>query len=123
MAIIGLDLGGTKTAVIAADDQGRIGETRRFPTTDPDSTFERICLSIEELTDVDAAPLVGISCGDPQDSARGLILSPPNMPGWDEVPIVARVAERFGAEAYLMNDANAGALAEWRYGAARGFRN
>jgi glucokinase len=66
---------------------------------------------------------IGVSCGGPLDSRRGVILSPPNLPGWDEVPIVERLAARFGAAARLQNDANAGALAEWQHGAGRGCRN
>ena len=66
---------------------------------------------------------MGVSCGGPLDSARGLILSPPNLPGWDEVPIVAYLQEKLGIPAFVQNDANACALAEWRFGAGRGCRN
>ncbi|MEW6228646.1 MAG: ROK family protein, partial [Bacillota bacterium] len=65
----------------------------------------------------------GISCGGPLDSHTGTIYSPPNLPGWDEVPIVRRIEEAFGGTGRLQNDANACALAEWRYGAARGYQN
>jgi glucokinase len=65
----------------------------------------------------------GVSCGGPLDSRRGVILSPPNLPGWDEVPIVAMLHEATGLPVWLENDANAGALAEWRFGAGRGTRN
>jgi glucokinase len=57
------------------------------------------------------------------DSQRGVILSPPNLPGWDEVHITHELTGRFGGAAYLMNDANACALAEWQMGAGRGTRN
>jgi glucokinase len=66
---------------------------------------------------------VGISCGGPLDSRAGLVLGPPNLPGWDEVPVVAELSAAAGRPAYLENDANAGALAEWRFGAGRGTRN
>jgi glucokinase len=68
-------------------------------------------------------PVFGVSCGGPLDSEEGVILSPPNLPGWDQVPIVKELTDRFGGEAYLMNDANAGAIAEWKHGAAVGCRN
>jgi glucokinase len=58
----------------------------------------------------------GIACGGPLSSADGMILSPPNLPGWDFVPIVKHVAEGLNIAARLENDANAGALAEWRWG-------
>jgi glucokinase len=52
-----------------------------------------------------------------------MILSPPNLPGWDEVPVTDFIHNRMKAPAFLQNDANACALAEWRYGAAMGTRN
>jgi len=122
VAIIGLDIGGTKCAVVKADSRGHITDVRRFPTRDVESTLERLYDLIRAMRP-GHAPLFGISCGGPLDSDRGVILSPPNLPAWDEVPIVRELVNRFGGEAFLMNDANAGALAEWTYGAARGCRN
>lgn len=66
---------------------------------------------------------VGISCGGPLDSRRGVIQSPPNLPGWDEVRIVERFQKSFGVPVVLQNDANACAVAEWRWGAGRGTSN
>ena len=66
---------------------------------------------------------IGISCGGPLDSQRGVILSPPNLPGWDDVPAVKFFEERFHVPAHLQNDANACAYAEWKFGAGRGTRN
>lgn len=122
MSIIGLDIGGTKCAVVKATDAGAIERTIRFGTTSSAETQERLWRAVAEL-DPGPAPVFGISCGGPLDSAAGLILSPPNLPGWDRVPITAELERRFGGRAFLMNDANAGALAEWRFGAGRGVRN
>lgn len=66
---------------------------------------------------------IGVSCGGPLDSRAGLVLSPPNLPGWDGIDVLTPFRERFGVPAGLQNDANAGALAEWRWGAGRGCRN
>jgi len=121
-AVIGLDIGGTKCGVIRADEQGRISEVRQFPTGTCRETLERMFAEIAKLQP-GKLPLFGVSCGDPQDAKRGIILGPPNLPGWDHVPIKAMLEERFGGEAHLMNDANAGALAEWRFGAGRGTRS
>jgi glucokinase len=66
---------------------------------------------------------IGISCGGPLDSGKGSILSPPNLPGWDNVPIVDIFERKFGIRTKLQNDANACALAEWKFGAARGYKN
>lgn len=122
MSIIGLDIGGTKCAVVKASDAGAIGRAIRFPTRDAPATQARLWQAVADL-EPGPAPVFGISCGGPLDSAAGLILSPPNLPGWDRVAIVAELERRFGGRAFLMNDANAGALAEWRFGAGRGVRN
>jgi glucokinase len=52
-----------------------------------------------------------------------MILSPPNLLGWDNIPIVEMAEKRFGRKAMLQNDANACAVAEWKYGAGKGFDN
>jgi glucokinase len=66
---------------------------------------------------------MGISCGGPLDSHKGVILSPPNLPGWDEIAIVDFFEGHYHVPVYLQNDANACALAEWRMGAGRGTQN
>ena len=66
---------------------------------------------------------LGISCGGPLNSKTGRVLSPPNLFGWDDIPIVEMMEARYGIPTALQNDANACALAEWRFGAARGFEN
>mgnify|MGYP000930039235 FL=1 len=66
---------------------------------------------------------IGISCGGPLDGTRGLILSPPNLPGWDEFPVVQLVQDKMGIKAKLQNDADACALAEWKFGAGKGCKN
>ena len=119
MNIIGLDIGGTKCALSVPDGADRVREVVRFATTDVHGTLDRFFLEIAKLKP-GPATVFGVSCGGPLDSATGLILSPPNLPGWDRIAICALLTERFGGRAYLMNDANACALAEWQFGAGRG---
>ena len=119
MNIIGVDIGGTKCALSVPVGGDRVREVVRFPTTDVSGTLERIYAEIARLApsrDV----VFGVSCGGPLDSKKGLVLSPPNLPGWDRIPICAELTKRFGGRAFLMNDANACALAEWQFGAGRG---
>ena len=124
--LAGVDIGGTKCAVcIAARTDGRpeILGKRRFPT--PAAPADALAQLVAELdglrAELGVAPTaIGVSCGSPMDSRRGLILSPPNLPGWDGVDAVSPLADRFGVPANLQNDANAGALAEWRWGAGQG---
>jgi glucokinase len=126
---IGLDIGGTKTSVTLWTLGGDLVSKLRFETEGSSSrVLDRIADSISRLrAESGLAPAafagIGISCGGPLDSTRGLILSPPNLPGWDRVPIVALLQERTGLPSYLENDANACALAEWYWGAGRGCRN
>ena len=117
--IIGVNIGGTTCSVSRADDNGRLESTIAFPTGPVSSTLAAIRAAVASLAS-GPAPRFGIACGGPLDSARGVILSPPNLPGWDRIPIVAWLTERFGGRGHLMNDANAGALAEWQFGAGQG---
>ena len=117
---IGIDIGGTKCAVILGDENLNIIKKVRFDTTTRDETLERIYSEVAELPKCRG---IGISCGGPLDEERGVILSPPNLPGWDEVHIVEELERRFGMPAALVNDANACAIAEYSFGAGKGSRN
>lgn len=122
MEYIGVDIGGTKCAVVRADKSGKILEKIRFDTADRNDTLARIFSAVNAMKTTSTAS-VGISCGGPLDSSRGMILSPPNLPGWIDVPIVEMMKEKTGLRAALCNDANACALAEWKFGAGRGTKN
>ncbi len=119
---IGIDIGGTKCAVSVPEGAERVREVARWATTDVHGTLTRIYAEVAALRPT-AETVFGVSCGGPLDSTRGLILSPPNLPGWDRIAICAELTARFGGRAFLMNDANACALAEWQFGAGRGCRN
>ena len=121
-ALIGVDIGGTKCAVSVPDADGGVREVARFATAGPRETLDRLFAEIARLAP-GPAPVIGVSCGGPLDAARGLILSPPNLPRWDRIAITTELTARFGGRAFLMNDANACALAEWQSGAGRGARN
>ncbi len=123
--MIGFDIGGTKCAVsVGYERNGElIVEDKRVIPTDlsvsPYDMIERMCSLAEEMTECFDA--IGISCGGPLSAKRGEILSPPNLPGWDNVKIVEYLENKYkGCHAYLQNDANACALVEWKYGAGRG---
>ncbi len=122
--LAGLDIGGTKCAMstgVVEDGGGiRILSREEFPTAG---------LSWRQVLDEFAGRLsglsvsaIGISCGGPLDSRRGVIMSPPNLPGWDDVPVVSFFEERFHVPVAVQNDANACALAEYLYGSGRGVR-
>ena len=128
--VIGIDVGGTKCAVILSDagENIRILEKIRFETrTDlgPEYALGKIFEAVGALKAKAGSPVraIGISCGGPLDSRRGVVQSPPNLPGWDDVPIAEMLERQFGVPAFLQNDANACALAEWKLGAGRGTEN
>lgn len=124
--LLGFDIGGTKCAVILghADGDGIVIAKRiAFPTpAGPTAALARMESAAKELLDQSGARphAIGISCGGPLDSRRGLIFSPPNLPGWDHVPVTDYLSKAFGLPAFLQNDANACAYAEWKWGAGKG---
>ena len=126
--LLGFDIGGTKCAVVlgrTTADGVAIRDRLVFATGERDETLAQLEADAKELIRRHGAEpaALGISCGGPLDSARGVILGPPNLPGWDDVPITDHFSRRLGIPARLQNDANAGALAEWRWGAGRGTRH
>jgi glucokinase len=128
--LAGFDIGGTKCAVVlGAEEMGamEIIAKRKFPTPgSPGETLERLMEELESLLEENPRfqlEAIGISCGGPLDSRKGLILSPPNLPGWDRVDIVSPIRKRFHIPVGLQNDANACALAEWKWGAGKGTKN
>ena len=124
---IGLDIGGTKCAISTGESEGgtiKILSREEFPTAG--LTWQQVLEEFARRIDAIApVPLssIGISCGGPLDSKRGVIMSPPNLPGWDNVPVVDFFRKRFNVPVAVQNDANACALAEYLYGSGRGVRN
>lgn len=127
---MGLDIGGTKCAVLLATVDGGIHlkDKLRFATCSErgfEPVYAQLTAAMEEIlqknglsyADVNA---IGVSCGGPLDSRRGVVLCPPNLPGWVNIPLKALLEGRCGVPVYLQNDANACALVEWKLGAGRG---
>ena len=128
---IGIDIGGTKCAATLGESEAeniKIAAKERFetPARNPQKTIKKLfeatdaILKEKNLSAVDIAAF-GISCGGPLDSKRGIIQNPPNLPAWDNIKICDAFSERYGVPCGLQNDANACALAEWKFGAGRGF--
>ena len=128
MYILGFDIGGTKCAAVSALWDGSeltLLEKVRLDTDTsipPCEMIERLMLLADGI--LDGKPdAIGISSGGPLDSDKGVIMSPPNLPGWDNVEIVRMVEGHYGVRAKLLNDANACAVAEWKFGAGKGTKN
>lgn len=126
--VLGLDIGGTKIAAGVVDDRGGVRsfliEATR-PAEGPERGLARL-FELGKRTVADAGidwsqlGAVGIGSGGPLDARAGVLLSPPHLPGWRDVPIVARAQEAFRLPVVLENDATAAAAGEHRYGAGAG---
>lgn len=129
--IIGLDIGGTKTAVLEGSFDADILNRREIPTQAWESfdvSFTRMCSVVDTvLQDADASgrqPVaVSVSIGGPLRIEEGVIVSPPHLPNWRDIPLKQLLYERFRLPVYVEHDGNAGALAEHRFGAGRGAQN
>lgn len=126
---LGIDIGGTKCAVVVGNERGDVLARKSFMTNTEqpvDKDISSIIKAIHDLTNMHRDAViraVGISCGGPLDTVTGVIMSPPNLSHWNGIPIVSIIRDEVGVETFLMNDADASALAEWRFGAGRGFSN
>lgn len=127
MKVLGIDIGGTKCALTVAeiaDDKVQFLHKEAFPTEDFRTTLNGIVARSKAIVDkFDGIKAAGISCGGPLDSRRGVIMSPPNLPGWDDVHITEILSAELGIPVAIQNDANACALAEWKFGAGKGTQN
>lgn len=129
MHIIGFDIGGTKCAVflcrLEGDDIIWYDRKEILTASDWKTVLDTLCGDAERMLNAFKVSRsdcrIGISCGGPLDPERTVICSPPNLPGWDEVPVVSHLSEKLKMPARMLNDADACALAEWKYGAGKGF--
>lgn len=127
---IGYDIGGTKCASIIANVNGdnaeflsriEIPTEKQSPNIILNKLYEITTKALKELK---VSPIsIGVSCGGPLNSKAGIILCPPNLPGWVDVNICEILSKQYNIPAYLQNDAKACAIAEWKWGAGRGTHN
>jgi glucokinase len=129
--VLGVDIGGTKLATVLATRNGEILHKVRRPTrAELGSEFgvARLISMIQQNLSESGVPTsdivgIGVACGSPMNAEQGIILGPPNLQSWNPVPIKARLETEFGLYTQLENDANAGALGEWLFGAGKGKKN
>lgn len=121
--LIGVDIGGTKCAITLGTESGEVIRKIRFDTTSAEETLAQIVDAAKELAAGETVAACGISCGGPLNEEEGIILSPPNLPGWDRIAICAILEKALGVKCALRNDANACAIAEWYFGAGKDTQN
>ena len=129
LLLLGIDIGGTKIGFSLGDETGKIQRRLRRatqPSGSAETDLRRLAEEARRLIGAAGArpgelAAVGAAVPGPLDLDAGLVLNPPNLPSWDRAPVRDVLAEELGCPVFLENDANAAALAEWRFGAGRGF--
>jgi glucokinase len=120
--LLGVDIGGTKIATGVVDREARVFSARSVPTCANEGvkvSLQQVWDAIEEglSSDVEA---IGICAPGPLNPKTGVVLNPPNLPGWNNVALQEMAQSRFGLRVKVENDCNAAGLAEARFGAAKG---
>jgi len=131
LPVLAVDIGGTKILSAIISSEGEIiAREYRLALADegPQAVINRVLLAIDhtldqsnmELCDLDS---ISIAAAGAIDYEKGIVTLSPNLPGWRDIPLRDMVRERFRADSWLINDANAAALGEHHYGAGRGVKN
>jgi glucokinase len=126
--IVGLDIGGSKIAIVEGTDDAQILQRREI-ATEPNRKFDHtlpgLAALIDELVEDSRnasreVKAISVSVGGPLRIKEGVLLDPPHLPGWHDVRLKERLADRFPRlPVYVEHDGNAGALAEFRFGVGR----
>lgn len=126
--VLAIDLGGTQIRAAHVAPDLTVSLRRAIPTNGvegPETVIGRICsVAADVRADAERAGLpamlgIGISSPGPLDPWRGVVVLPPNLPGWVDIPLADRVRDALGLPTYLERDTNVAMMAEWRYGSAR----
>src|SRR4051794_39556353 len=125
--VAGVDVGGTKILTLILDAQHGVVSRDQRATDDedggPEAVMQRMAASVRAAADGKTVSGVGISAAGPVDLKRGAVTTPPNLQGWHDVPLQARLSELLGLPCALSHDADCGAVAEHRLGAGQGADN
>lgn len=128
--LLGIDIGGTKSAAVIGDAEGTV--LARASALTPQGSWQESYAALLELVQevcqahgiaLTQIAAVGVSCGGPLDSRTGIVHAPPNLPHWVDVPLRSLLEADLGLPVTLENDANATAMAEHRWGAGQGCQN
>ena len=126
--IIAVDLGGTQIRAARFDSGLNLLQRENTLTQaalGPQATVQRMKAYIDKVLPANRSAVqgIGISSPGPLNPKTGVVIAPPNLPGWDNVPLGDMIADEFKLPVYVANDANVAALAEASKGAAQGCRH
>ena len=119
------DIGGTQIRVAAfeVDTLNQIS-LQKIPTKNNDQTpLDRLIQLIDETKQDHSVRAIAVAAPGFLDPDLGIVYEAPNIPGWDNLPLKKILEEKFNIPIFLGNDANMGALGEWKFGAGIGHRN
>jgi glucokinase len=120
--VLGVDIGGTKIATGVVSDRAEVSSVRSTPTLANEGysvSIEQVWCAISEGLGPEVEA-IGICAPGPLNPKTGVVLNPPNLPGWRDIALEQMARDRFGLPVRLENDCNAAGLAEARFGAAKG---
>jgi glucokinase len=124
--VLGVDVGGTKVAVGLVNHDGKILAQGRKPMVangTAEAGLQAVAGAIDSLVSTVPGGVhsIGICAPGPLDLKTGVVLNPPNLPCWRDFPLAEKIVSMYHVPVRVDNDANAAALAETRWGAARGY--
>lgn len=125
MPVIGVDIGGTKIAAGIVTESAELSDCITVPARAAqgyDASMAQVRFAIQSVLRP-GIRAIGIACPGPLNPRTGVVINPPNLPGWRDVPLAKNVEREYGLPCAVENDANAAALAEARFGAGRGLRS
>lgn len=129
-AVVGVDVGGTKTLLALVDPHGGVQARRRMetPQRGPEDFVRRLAGELAALLQEagrrrEEVLGLGVGAPGPLDPQSGVVFEPPNLAGWRDVPLAAMLREAAGIPTWVENDANAAALAEAWVGVGVGVRD
>ena len=127
--VLGIDIGGTNTVFGIVDARGVVLASSSIKTlkhTDFDAYLDELHTEVNRLLEANDAvdKILGIGIGAPNANYyTGTIEGKVNLPWPSPLPLAQLVSEKFGIPVAITNDANAAAIGEMTYGAARGLRD
>jgi glucokinase len=122
MPVLGIDIGGTKIAAGVVSETAAVLRSAITPTRAAggfETSIAQVYSAIGGMMTPEISA-IGICAPGPLSPKTGVVLNPPNLPGWNNIPLAELVAKRFGVPCRVEKDANAAGLAETLFGAARG---
>lgn len=126
---IGADIGGTSIRAARFAGRSQVPEVKtKVPTQaskGAEVILQRLEMAIREVATPGLAEVagIGLAAPGPLDPNTGMVVSAPNLPGWENMPLKRLMEQRLGRPVFIGNDANLAALGEWMFGAGRGHQD